>query len=80
MEDGIVVYVVIKLSKKICWCGDCIDEFVGGIYGCDLILMVFFVFDDKGKVLVYCVKLIGCIGVYLFGVVNIILLVFGLFV
>ena len=54
-----------KLNKKIRWCGDRTDEFVGGTHGRDLTSTASFALDEKGKVLAYRVKSIGCTGIIL---------------
>ncbi|WP_439408496.1 xanthine dehydrogenase family protein molybdopterin-binding subunit [Bradyrhizobium sp. DASA03076] len=79
-EDGIVAYVATKLNKKIRWRGDRTDEFVGGTHGRDLTSTASFALDEKGKVLAYRVKSIGCTGAYSSGAANIIPLVLGPFV
>src|SRR5947209_13496862 len=79
-EDGIVAYAATKLNRKIRWRGDRTDEFVGGTHGRDLTSTASFALDDKGKVLAYRVKSIGCTGAYSSGAGNIIPLVLGPFV
>ncbi|MEH2683815.1 xanthine dehydrogenase family protein molybdopterin-binding subunit [Bradyrhizobium diazoefficiens] len=79
-EDGIVAYAATKLNKKIRWRGDRTDEFVGGTHGRDLTSTASFALDEKGKVLAYRVKSIGCTGAYSSGAANIIPLVLGPFV
>ncbi|MBR0969738.1 xanthine dehydrogenase family protein molybdopterin-binding subunit [Bradyrhizobium japonicum] len=79
-EDGIVAYAATKLNRKIRWRGDRTDEFVGGTHGRDLTSTASFALDEKGKVLAYRVKSIGCTGAYSSGAANIIPLVLGPFV
>src|SRR5438067_7042090 len=79
-EDGIVAYAATKLNKKIRWRGDRTDEFVGGTHGRDLTSTASFALDEKGKVLAYRVRSIGCTGAYSSGAANIIPLVLGPFV
>ena len=79
-EDGIVAYAATKLNKKIRWRGERSDEFVGGTHGRDLTSTAAFALDEKGKVLAYRVKSIGCTGAYSSSSANIIPLVLGPFV
>src|SRR3954466_1897467 len=79
-EDGIVAYAAVKLNRKVRWRGDRTDEFVGGTHGRDLTSTASFALDEKGKVLAYRVKSIGCTGAYSSGAANIIPLVLGPFV
>ncbi|MGH6716490.1 MAG: xanthine dehydrogenase family protein molybdopterin-binding subunit, partial [Bradyrhizobium sp.] len=79
-EDGLVAYAAIKLKRKIRWRGERTDEFLGGTHGRDLTSTAELALDDKGRVLAYRVRSIGCTGAYCSGAGNIIPLVLGPFV
>src|SRR5579862_9171327 len=79
-EDGIVAYAATKVGKKIRWRGDRTDDFVGGTHGRDLTSTGEFALDEKGRVLAYRVRSVGCTGAYSTGAGNVIPLVLGPFV
>ncbi|MGH6776908.1 MAG: xanthine dehydrogenase family protein molybdopterin-binding subunit, partial [Bradyrhizobium sp.] len=79
-EDGLVAYAALKLKRKIRWRGERTDEFLGGTHGRDLTSTAELALDDKGRVLAYRVRSIGCTGAYCSGAGNIIPLVLGPFV
>jgi carbon-monoxide dehydrogenase large subunit len=79
-EDGIVAYAAVKLNRKIRWCGERTDDFVGGTHGRDLTSTGEFALDAKGRVLAYRVRSVGGTGAYMSGTANVIPLVLGPFV
>jgi aerobic carbon-monoxide dehydrogenase large subunit len=79
-EDGVVAYAALKLGKKVRWRGDRTEEFLGGTHGRDLTSTAELALDQKGRVLAYRVRSLGCVGAYSSGAGNIIPLVLGPFV
>ncbi len=79
-EDGIVAYAAVKLNRKVRWRADRTDEFLGGTHGRDLTSTAELALDEKGRVLAYRVRSIGCTGAYSSGAGNVMPLVLGPFV
>src|ERR1700722_1393196 len=79
-EDGVVAYAAVKLNRKVRWCGDRTDDFVGGTHGRDLTSTGEFALDAKGRVQAYRVRSVGGTGAYVSGTGALIPLVLGPFV